>query len=639
MNTTFSASITTLLSKLQQLQSTDGSFASESVLEQQSGTRASMPSPNIFSTAIIGTMLPPGNPEAAALMARSMAFLLDQQQQSGSWNYWQASQHGNQRYPDDLDDTAMSIAALLRHAPERVTGAMTAHIAHILNACEHGEGGPYNTWITDWQYNSRFSDVDGAVNANVAYCLSLLGVTLPKLHDMLTTIIAEQDFYSEYYCSPIIVAYFIARVYQKDSGDSLGSYRQELVDFLLFDDAIVAPSSAFETACAVSALCMLGERSGLQKAVSFLQKSADSESCVAVPWYREQKTSEGMWHCQSEAVTVAACIEALWLYSNKNGGGTHDGQYTAEHSSIVKQFLATVSGTPYEHIAKRYAGLITEQPFMKEMMTLPFLINDAFAASMTKETLLHLAVSTTAGIIGYTIIDGIMDHDATIDALPFAIQCVRSLSAAYAPYRDIDGVQQILEGIDRALHEEYSQRLRETLQPSEAAYASWALREDSTVPRLPLHEKSLGLILPALVICATTGMSQDRVSALVDFYRHYLSIRQRTDDAHDVIADIAAGRQTPTVAMLLREFQREHPDKRSVAAERDSSELLQVFWQHCFNAIHRATLEDIAGMEQALPRMECEDSSAFAAAIRRVVRQEDRSMLEFTRVRSFLATY
>lgn len=633
MTDTISGALDALYITLHALQKPDGSFASMSVHDD-----VHIPSPTIFSTAVVLSMLPANaRKNAKDIAAHGVAYIQQQQKETGSWNYWQKHQSEKQQYPDDLDDTAVCFAALSIHAPDMVTGAMIARLAHILNACEHDEGGPYNTWITDWQYNTQFSDIDLAVNANIAFCLAHLGVQLPKLSELFTTSITEQDYYSEYYCSPVTMMYFIARAHAKKSQRTT-AVTEQLVQHIAASDAFTNPDNAFETACAVSAFLLIASpetqtvyAKPLSRCITFLVTAVVLKQYTATPWYREQKTTEALWYCQSTAITVAACIEALTLYKataqqEKSPSDTDRASHTA-----IEQFTQTIP-SQYKQQIFTITNKSTSNTFAKEMIALPFHIAETLAVSFPKELLETLAVATTTGWVGYSIIDRIMDHQEDISLLPCALTCIRALQTIYAPYGHIAGVSENLQAIEGALSREYQHRL----QPHSTG---WIIPHNKQALSLPLYEKSLGVTLPIFILCATAAVPQETTVSLVHFFHHYLSVRQRTDDAHDIIEDLTAGRQTPLIALLLQRFQKKYPERTSIAIQEDAPALLAIFWRDCFPIIQQENNDNVLAMEALIASLQSYNATYLNSCVSNLIAQEQRIAKERRTIQSFLLAY
>ena len=74
---------------------------------------------------------------------------------------------------------ALCRAVSARSAADKCQGY--AKVTEILLSTETTVGGPYRTWLVPPDSEPVWLDVDIAVNSNVAYFLTLLAVTLPKL--------------------------------------------------------------------------------------------------------------------------------------------------------------------------------------------------------------------------------------------------------------------------------------------------------------------------------------------------------------------------------------------------------------------------------------------------------------------------
>lgn len=138
-------------------------------------------------------------PKAQTLRNTIAAFLLKKRSKHWSFNYWSGGEELTTRpFPDDLDDTFCALSGLWLHDSSLVDEAALAHIVKILLATESEVGGPYRTWLVSPDSPAAWLDVDIAVNANVAYFLSLAVNPLPNVTKLLERAIKEQDFHSPY---------------------------------------------------------------------------------------------------------------------------------------------------------------------------------------------------------------------------------------------------------------------------------------------------------------------------------------------------------------------------------------------------------------------------------------------------------
>ena len=112
-----------------------------------------------------------------------------------------------------------------------IDGKALADIVKLLISAETAPGGPYQTWLTPRKSN-KWHDIDPAVNANVAYFLSLQDIALPALIQYVEDCIKHERYSSRYYFSPIPIAYFISRWYRGNKADTLAEYIQEKFDVM-----------------------------------------------------------------------------------------------------------------------------------------------------------------------------------------------------------------------------------------------------------------------------------------------------------------------------------------------------------------------------------------------------------------------
>ncbi len=165
-----------------------------------------------------------GYDDCAEIKTKLVKFLLTQKSKFWTFNYWRrdSSMVEERPYPDDLDDTFVSLAALHDYDPKIISGRVLSRAISILTALESAEGGPYTTWVVDPASAEQvWKDVDLAVNSNIANFLKKQAVELDNLRNMAEQAIEKADFYSPYYPKSLSVIYFISRFYKGEKKSKL----------------------------------------------------------------------------------------------------------------------------------------------------------------------------------------------------------------------------------------------------------------------------------------------------------------------------------------------------------------------------------------------------------------------------------
>lgn len=640
MNTNYSSVSGVLFERLKTIQLPNGSFPSERYKDSQSHD-----SPNVFITGFLLTLLPTTYSHTDVVQ-KAISFLLQQQQETGSWNYWQRTITEKQQYPDDLDDTAISLAALLLHAHDAVSGSMTARFAHALHACEHAEGGPYNTWITDWQKDQRFVDIDSVVNANIAFCLSLLDVSLPNLTALAMVSIAEEDYYSEYYCSSLVSMYCIVRAHS-DRLDP--SAKQTLRSFLCSHEALTTPSSLIDTVCVVMALFCIEnsyeeyseyERKLIEKAMEYILNQSMLFPHKREPLYYEQKTDEGVWYCTSESVSIAFSLQAIHTYEQLKQSKKHSSKN--KEYAVIENRIQEKCKEVYVHFAcykesNTFIESIVKHPCIISMQTAPYILYAHLQPLVKKpieqEVLEKIAIATTLGGIGYTVLDAVLDEQLPVFCIPFAVAAIREMQSYYAHFSNTAELASLLTEMEQSSVDEYFFRFKKDITTPSA----WIIPLQQYA--IPNYQKSLGLLLPTVALCSLVECDDSVLSLLLESDKEYLKLLQQNDDAHDIIEDITAGRQTPIGALLCQQLRVEYPEKNNIVIPDDIPLILRIFWNNCFSEIMKENLLSIERMRFISTQL----PESLALYVQTKISEQEMFyntvMREYKKIQSFLASY
>lgn len=163
------------------------------------------------------------------IQGRGAAFLEQEQEDNGAWNY---EGRGEPRVPPDLDDTSCAMAALaeLDRQPELSFYA-------LLWQNESAPSGPYYTWlgINDRDDDPRARQVDALVNANILFCCGLLNLSLPGTVYYLEQVVRAEAYQSEsvYTTSPHFLFYALSRAYADGQVAALDPAMSILEDYIL----------------------------------------------------------------------------------------------------------------------------------------------------------------------------------------------------------------------------------------------------------------------------------------------------------------------------------------------------------------------------------------------------------------------
>lgn len=470
---------------------------------------------SLFATALIGCALEEV-PSASQILSRAAEYLWSQKSADCSWNYLDRQQESN--YPDDLDDTACALAAVLVSGV-KLDGRQNARLLGTLMACEQQPGGPYRTWVTS-STAKAWRDIDMAVNANLAFLYKKLGISASGLNDYLTNAIRHRKLRSPYYCGVAPLLYFLARGYS-------GPATRRLRRLVLVE--LNQTCTGGRLAILLSAACRLGvERQILQPFIEQLIAARDDSHWPAEAFYTDSPINKEKRYAGAESLTTALAVEALSLWSNcpiqyspsPRSARTAVGIYRqrrAKYLHLAQPPISDAAGVLARSLGWHDSGMVGE---------------------LNK---LHLD-----GWLAYEIFDNIADDSADINMLGMANilsrKVIDKLSKLVGQPKFSRYVQQTFDRMDKSLSDEV-----------------WQARDINNLPDYPdrtdLALRSWGFSLAPIAVMLLNRYKFDSqpVRRLQDFLRHYLVAKQICDDAHDWEDDLANSRATYVLAGLLRQ--------------------------------------------------------------------------------------
>lgn len=553
---------------LRAMQQKDGSFSS--ICVQESGENPEMHRTTFFTSLLLSSICQSsihrtGN--TLKMLAQRAASLLESQRNiQGSYNYWarNSREYSSSPLPDDLDDTCCALSALLRYNPKVVTPKVLASMVKLLRVSQVHDGGPYFTWIVSAAKRTQWKDVDIAVNANVACFLKLNGVVLPPLERFVERKIAARSFSSPYYESEYPVMYFLS---QTASGTRAQVIAEEIVRRRSAEGIWGNP---LHTALAMCSLLNCGSQSAgeLQPAIRFLLSQQEPDGgWKEYPFGVEKIENKKKYYSSCRALTTALCLEALERYRH----GMHvTGSDSAQRGSSYMQEKKIM-----EHIAERARarcnqfdpGLqkqsleIVEKTLARrdsrEIVLLPYLFASGLSGARAGSDLfVTLGLANLYGWIAYGIYDDILDSDGGVSYLPCANAMMREVVRIYSEVfnKSPSGfilVRQVLDGIDDANTWEQVFCLMQKDEKTGEWKVPWHLPQykDFSV----LARRSLGHALGPIAILILQGYKprSKKVKALMQWFSHYLIVRQLNDDAHDWKQDLRQGRITSVAGIIL----------------------------------------------------------------------------------------
>ncbi|HVV67110.1 MAG TPA: hypothetical protein VHB72_03505 [Candidatus Saccharimonadales bacterium] len=496
----------------------------------------------------------------SVLRAKLATFLKNEAGPAGAYNYWasEEAQCKKMPYPDDLDDTFCALAALYLDNPANITEAKLAQAVKLLLAAESAVGGPYRTWLVSQRAESIWQDVDLAVNANIAYFLSLVSNPLPKLQSYIDEAISKNVLVSPYYPSAYPIAYYIARGYS-------GSKKTQLIKIIR--NLLGNASSPQDTALCLAALASLKAIKQSDEPIikSLLSAQAKDGSWPAAAFCLDPSRNGRSHYHGSPVLTTAFVIQTLTAYLEMDRGEQAVGRATKhknEYAEVVMKLVHKRAKALPEDLRQttvKTLQKLADSSNGAEIVGLAPRFNTSLQKPLTKTSrnfLLSLSLGNLYGWLAYTVYDDFIDEEGSPGLLPAANVTLR------------DSVNIFMEALPE--NPSFRTLVQSTFDTIDGANA-WELAhcrfgldgQTVIIGNLPdfkdlskLAERSLGHGLAPLAILAHAGHATTsmafRQTKLA--FNHYLIAKQLCDDMHDWQEDLQRGHCTYVVARLLEDL-------------------------------------------------------------------------------------
>lgn len=517
-------------------QNTDGSFHHQSSMHTDFSDAQTYTSP--FFTALIVECLcdVKEHPIAQQILKRAAIFLQSQLSENGTVNYWarSSSEATELPYPDDLDDTMLTLAAIYHYDPSTMPTEIISRLISLLTQLEEKPGGPYRTWVTQSD-DLRWRDVDIAVNANIAYFLGQLGVTSRPLHKLLLGHIEQNQLTSPYYPSSWPVVFYLSRIKSPHVQRTL---KKRIRTFLSL------PTSPLDlTLMTLSMLHLNFPLSQIASTIDHLNEQNTYHQPYAFCFDPSLHGTPRYAGCA--ALTTALRVAAISRFHKLENARNNTSHRRAHEKRIFSLIQTECHEAPslqpqLKQLNQDYAShriLLTAHDFVAALVHPPG-YRTAIADSLDAANLF--------GWYAYTIFDDIGDEQKNTDKLPLAIfaqeRCLKIFRTTFADKPDyIHYVEQIFQQMHLAMDFEMNE-LR--FKPQEGTLIMPS--ELHTFPLEILAHRSFGHTLGPLGLFYLSEGKINSLSfqALVSFYKHFLITRQLLDDAHDWLDDFKRGQLT-----------------------------------------------------------------------------------------------
>lgn len=540
-------------------QRTDGGFTGESS-PQPSPWQPDYSYQTTFLPALMLTSLS-HVPGATDICNKLATFLQKQRSEDWSFNYWSKSapERKTMPYPDDLDDTFCALIGLYSHDPQIITPAVLATMVKLLLATETNVGGPYRTWLVGQKENPRWQDVDLAVNANVAYFVSLVSGPLPNLQKLFASAITTHQYNSPYYPSVYPVWYYLARSVTGPERTTLAQHISQHAN----ENELQTPMDV--ALLANSLLQLQPDHKQIPHLIRSLRTTqlpdgswSAAAFCIDPARYKQQH-----FH-GSPVLTTAFVLEALARYEQSLPKPTKPRQHPKRERQLQQRIIQLAHqqiqrlGPNSKKPTLRMLQALVASDITHEITLLPYYFAQSLAqpdpSPPDEQFFVWLGLANVYGWMAYSIYDDFLDDEGRPNQLStanFALrQSLVSFQTALPSDVFYDKVIQTFNTIDEA-------------NSWEVTYCRFTVKSGViTICELPaygrrqkLAERSLGHCLTPLAVLLAHGYSlrDPAVMAFEQAFQQYLIARQLNDDAHDWKEDIERGHITYVAATLLKD--------------------------------------------------------------------------------------
>jgi hypothetical protein len=609
------------IKKLKSEQNAQGYFVSQSSSNTSFNNSKSLESTFITSFILLCMYNLPTSTIRNGIIENGINFLLRQKSKNWSFNNLVRKSQLSQKlsFPDNLDCSFCALSAIALHSSTYLTGKVMANVITLLTALEMQPGGPYRTWLVPESADLIWKDVDPAVNANIAYFLSLQKINLPKLTTFIENSIIQKQLRSSYYESILPVIYFISRFYKGHKLESLVNILDQHRNSPKFVYNPLRISLVISSLLNINAVDLIKIQD-----IEYLISTSKNE------WYRypfmieagSQKNAPAQY-IGSDSLTTIFCLEALAKYAS----------ITTRDQRINNQSLVSPINSISEHIYNQIVrkseknfdivgidlkqeGLLALHKTLKsdpkrQITLLPYYFTFMLGKNgkkISEELLIKLGIINLLGWVAYTIYDNFLDEEGNPVQLSVANFLLReittiaeNLNLTKKGFSSI--FQSIMNGIDSAnIWETRYCRIKiieGTIQIKSLVLPKWNNYEK-------LAERSYGHALGPLAILIDLGFSEEsqEMKYLREFFKHYLIARQLNDDAHDWEEDLNKGQLNPVVCLLIVKYQRQHRIKNTIKLSYLSLQLNGIFWNDMFPDVCKIILFHIKKAKISLNKIQ-----------------------------------
>lgn len=534
------------------------------------------------------------------------------------------------------------LSALAGYNKEIINGKAIANILTGLVSIESKEGGPYYSYFVD----NDDKNIDLAANVSIAYFLSLEGVDLCNLNDLIEAAIEKRDLKSRFYQNDHPIIYFISQFYK-------GGKKEKLIKIILGRmNKEIDRNDPFNAVLAIIALSSLGYEMGkLEGKLRYLINLPEWEVYGRYPFYFSKKVK-----VSTKELNSAFYCEALRALGKKKSS-RRPKKAMSPRSVIEIDEEAEMFGKISKLASERFSALSNEIKTIavheiqktikgnvdKQMSLIPYYFKKALgrkAKKISDDKISHLGFMNIFFWTAFVIYDDFWDEEGTPRILPSANLFARTFIEFF------DG----LYPHDSEFNS-FFQRLMDALDSGN----TWILvhcrakanGKKIEIPKVipdygdyeAVYQPSSAHILGPVAMLYELGykMNSPEMKNLISFFKNYLIAMQINDDIHDWEEDLKKGHLSTVVVILLKDFGRLEGE---IDIEEDLEELKKTFWFKTLPKACNVAIEHIQRSLQALKKITIlEDPSPLEKLVLSIQNVSKIALKEQEYTIDFLKTY
>lgn len=473
---------------------------------------------------------------------------LEELEDDNSYNYVIKKYHPEGKHlPDDLDDTAFAIQALLANDRE-----IDSHIILKIIQLETQEGGPYRTWyLPNKPEYQKWLDTDPVVNANLLYALSLMDIELENTRKYLLETLGGSEYSSKYYTSSLIYLLYLSR-YVSCSGDKQ------------MREAVVAELERYKYAGLTDLeklfhllICeYLGEKYDIRRLHRILKAQQEDGSFSELPFCLDFSVGEQNTFAGSKVLSTSLFVELCTLTIARLGEPIQEEKSVQEKPKTINDELAQLSLRKIEKIIGDQFQEIPKEllPLKEELKSLSIPIGvgvDLFpkAPLESLQPLADLGAALYFGWMSFTFLDDLIDGQAEEYYAPVAAKLLlKHLYLMREIVKDPNLMKKYEASIEQCLAH-YSLEAKELrfIPEDLQEKASHNTNYDYISSRMAPFATALSFIPSLLGLEGVARISE----SIYKIAMHGMVIDQLNDDSHDWQEDLELGILTYPIRILV----------------------------------------------------------------------------------------